>query len=139
VSASAPRGHPRLEIDDPLGRRVALIDKPVFQLGRRTESDVRSVEGDVSREHAKITLREDGAYILSDRGSRSGTFVNSERVTEHPLEHRDRIRLGRSASTEPVFLLGDATDSQGTHSSGIVGFKQPCHPRRRARSSTMSI
>jgi serine phosphatase RsbU (regulator of sigma subunit) len=125
VSADiAPGRRPRLEINDTLGRRVVVINKPVFQIGRRSESDLRSVGVDVSREHAEILLREDGAYILRDRGSRYGTFVNDEPVAEQPLNHRDRIRLGRSGSAELVFLLDDVADSPGAHTSGVVDFRQ---------------
>ena len=45
---------PRLEVNDGLGRRVVPIDKPSITIGRRTESDVRLVGSDVSREHADI-------------------------------------------------------------------------------------
>ena len=79
--------HPRLQVDDPLGRRVVVIDKPVFRIGRKSESDLRSVGTDVSREHAEIVRLDDGRFVLKDRGSRCGTFVNDEQVTERPLRH----------------------------------------------------
>jgi sigma-B regulation protein RsbU (phosphoserine phosphatase) len=115
---------PRLQIDDTLGRRVVVIDKPVFRIGRKSESDVRPVSVDVSREHAEIVRQDDGQFLLKDRGSRYGTFVNDEQVSERPLRHRDRIRLGRSGNAELVFLLEDATDSRGTRTSGIIDFRQ---------------
>jgi sigma-B regulation protein RsbU (phosphoserine phosphatase) len=115
---------PRLQIDDTLGRRVVVIDKPIFRIGRKSDSDVRPVSVDVSREHADITLRDDGKYVLKDRGSRYGTFVNEEQVTERVLKHRDRIRLGRSGNAELIFLLDDTTGSNVTHTSGIVDFRQ---------------
>ena len=31
----------RLQVNDPLGPRVVLIDKPVFRIGRKSESDLR--------------------------------------------------------------------------------------------------
>jgi serine phosphatase RsbU (regulator of sigma subunit)/pSer/pThr/pTyr-binding forkhead associated (FHA) protein len=124
VTAAAPDAAPRLQIDDTLGRRVVAIDKPVFRIGRKSESDLRPVGVDVSREHAEITLREDGKYVLKDRGSRYGTFVNDEQITEKPLKHRDRIRLGRSGSAELVFLRDDDSDSRRTHVSGMVDFRQ---------------
>jgi phosphoserine phosphatase RsbU/P len=114
---------PRLQVDDPLGRRIVVIDKPVFRIGRKSESDLRSVGTDVSREHAEIVQREDGRFVLKDRGSRCGTFVNDEQVTERPLRDRDRIRLGRSGSAELTFLLGEASDSQLGHTSGVVDFR----------------
>lgn len=93
----------RLEVNDGLGRRVILIDKPLLAIGRRSENDLRLVGSDVSRDHAEIAQVE-GAHVLRDRGSRYGTFVNGDQVTEHPLRHGDRIQFGRTSGTEVVFL-----------------------------------
>lgn len=113
-------GMPRLQVDDPLGRRVVVIDKPVFRIGRKTESDLQSSGTDVSREHAEIVRLDDGRFLLKDRGSRCGTFVNDEQVTERPLRHRDRIRLGRSGSVELIFLSNEIADSHVSHVSGVL-------------------
>ena len=114
---------PRLQVDDPLGRRIVPIDKPVFRIGRKSESDLRSVGTDVSREHAEIVRLDDGRFVLKDRGSRCGTFVNDEQVTERPLRHRDRIRLGRSGSAEMIFLADEFADTHASHVSGFVDFR----------------
>lgn len=94
---------PRLEVNDGLGRRVIPIDKPTLTIGRRTESDVRLVGSDVSREHAEL-VREGADIVLRDRGSRYGTFVNGEAVTEKHLSHGDRVQFGRTGGAEVVFL-----------------------------------
>ena len=96
----------RLEVTDALGRRVIQIDKPVFSVGRRSGNDLQLVGSDVSRDHAEIAL-DGGQYILRDRGSRYGTYVNGEAITEHSLKHGDLVRLGRSGGAELVFLLED--------------------------------
>jgi sigma-B regulation protein RsbU (phosphoserine phosphatase) len=114
---------PRLQVDDTLGRRIVAIDKPVFRIGRKSESDLRAVSTDVSREHAEIICGADGRFLLRDRGSRYGTFVNDEQVTERPLRHRDRIRLGRSGSAELTFLADNASDSLAGPSSIVIDFK----------------
>jgi len=89
----------RLQVTDSGGRRIVTLDKPVFLIGRRTAADLQLVNADVSREHAEIAS--DGLkYLLRDRGSRYGTFVNGEQVTERPLKHGDRIRLGRTDAVE---------------------------------------
>ncbi len=119
--ASTPQ--PRLQVDDPLGRRVVVIDKPLFRIGRKTASDLFAAGADVSREHAEIERQDDGRFVLKDRGSRCGTFVNGEQVTERPLSHRDRIRLGRSAGAEMVFLAHDEPDSRATHTSNVIDFR----------------
>ena len=67
----------RLHVTDPQGRRVVPVDKALFTIGRRTAADLQVVSTDVSREHAEIA-EDSGAYVLRDRGSRYGTFVNSE-------------------------------------------------------------
>ena len=104
----------RLQVTDPNGRRVVPLDKAVFIIGRRTAADLQLVNADVSREHAEIA-RDGVRFLLRDRGSRYGTFVNGEQVTERPLEHGDRIRLGRTDGIELVFM----TDGSTTHVSGL--------------------
>lgn len=113
----------RLEVTDALGRRVIQIDKPVFSIGRRSGNDLQLVGSDVSRDHAEIAT--DGErFVLRDRGSRYGTYVNGEAVTEHPLQHGDLVRLGRSGGAEMVFLHDDVTQSSASsdkHTTSAVG------------------
>ena len=110
---------PRLEVNDGLGRRLVAIDKPVLTIGRRTESDVRLVGSDVSREHAELAV-EDGKYLLRDRGSRYGTFVNGAPVTEHTLTHGDKVQFGRTGGAEVVFLTDAPPSASGTSSAGTA-------------------
>ena len=105
----------RLQVTDSAGRRIVSLDKPVFLIGRRTAADLQLQNADVSREHAEIA--NDGLkYLLRDRGSRYGTFVNGEQVTERALQHGDRIRLGRTDAIELVFMTDG---SSSTHISGL--------------------
>jgi len=97
----------RLHVTDSQGRRVVMLDRPVFLIGRRTSADLQIVSTDVSREHAEIA-QEDGRFLLRDRASRYGTFVNGEQVTERILQHGDRIRLGRTEAIELVFMTEGA-------------------------------
>lgn len=89
---------------------MVVIDKPVFTIGRRTAADLQVVSTDVSREHAEIA-RDANHFVLKDRGSRYGTFVNGEPVTERVLAHGDRIRLGRTDAVELVFVTEDTPAS----------------------------
>jgi serine phosphatase RsbU (regulator of sigma subunit)/pSer/pThr/pTyr-binding forkhead associated (FHA) protein len=97
----------RLEMNDGLGRKVIALDKPQITIGRRSENDIRLNGSDVSRDHAEIVESGDG-FVLRDRGSRYGTFVNDAQITEHRLVSGDRIQFGRAAGVEVVFLTGDA-------------------------------
>ena len=106
---------PRLEVNDALGRRMVTIEKVPFLIGRRVGSDLHLPSAEVSRDHAEI-IGTDDAYVLNDRGSRYGTFVNDQEVTKQALAHGDRIRLGRSGGAECVFLAqgADQPTERGT-------------------------
>jgi hypothetical protein len=110
----------RLEVTDALGRRVVPIDKGAFGIGRRETNDLRLAGSEVSRDHAEITS-ENGRFLLRDRNSRYGTFVNGEQVTERALAHGDRIRLGRSGGAEMVFLIAEAAPPPDKATTTAIG------------------
>src|SRR5438105_13279316 len=101
VAETPGTNHPRLIVTDALGRRIVPIDKPVFSLGRRSESDLRLPGADISRLHAEI-VREGDAFVLHDRQSTFGTFVNDEKIESRRLASGDRVRLGHSVDVEGV-------------------------------------
>lgn len=111
---------PRLDVSDRHGRRVVPVDRDPFTIGRRIGSDLHLTNGDVSRVHAEITAA-DGGFRLCDRGSRHGTFVNGEAVTERRLVHGDRVRLGRRDGAEFVFLSDDNATADGSPERAAVG------------------
>ncbi len=74
------------------GRQFALGSQPLT-LGRSDENDVVLSDEVASRAHAELR-HEDGVYVLEDRGSTNGTFVNGARVTAHQLEPGDQIAIG---------------------------------------------
>jgi phosphoserine phosphatase RsbU/P len=110
----------RLEVTDALGRRIVPIAKNAFGIGRRETNDLRLAGSEVSRDHAEIVAA-DGGFRIRDKQSRYGTYVNDEQVTEHPLTHGDRIRLGRSGGAELVFLLADAASNQDKATTTAIG------------------
>src|SRR4051812_39610117 len=101
---------PRLVVIDALGRRIVNIDKALFTIGRRSETDLRLPGADISRVHAEISV-ENGICIIRDKQSRFGTFVNGEKYSERVLAHGDQIRLGQAGDTEIVFFVDDEAPS----------------------------
>src|SRR4051812_33479773 len=101
---------PRLVVTDPMGRRIVTLDKPVFTIGRRTETDLRLPGADISRLHAEISI-ENGTCVLRDKESRFGTFVNGEKIAERVLAHADAIRFGQAGDTDIVFFINDEAPS----------------------------
>jgi serine phosphatase RsbU (regulator of sigma subunit) len=114
----------RLVVTDALGRRIVPIDKPLFSLGRRTETDLRLPGADISRVHAEISI-EDSGCVIRDKQSRFGTFVNGERTAERVLVHGDQIRLGQAGDTEIVFFSeGEAPSVEKSAISAATELRQ---------------
>jgi EAL domain-containing protein (putative c-di-GMP-specific phosphodiesterase class I) len=61
-------------------RRIALQPLP-FRVGRLPDLALPLASESVSKEHAELFLRESSLYVR-DLGSKNGTLVNNERVTE---------------------------------------------------------
>ncbi|HXG53791.1 MAG TPA: SpoIIE family protein phosphatase [Vicinamibacterales bacterium] len=119
-------GEARLEVTDALGRRVVPIANSPFEIGRRETNDLRLAGSEVSRDHANIQ-NEQETFVLRDRSSRYGTFVNGEQITERKLAHGDRVRLGRTGGAEMVFLIeaaGDATAIEKSTTTAIGDLRQ---------------
>jgi sigma-B regulation protein RsbU (phosphoserine phosphatase) len=124
LASARPMPEPRLQVQDSMGRRLVVISKPTFTIGRRSTSDLALMDSEVSREHAEIA-EVDGGYVVRDRGSRYGTFVNGMQIAaEHALVHGDRIRLGRSGGAEVRFLVAEEPLAGSDGGSSIAGFRQ---------------
>src|SRR5436190_22843959 len=111
----------RLEVTDALGRRLVPIGRELFGIGRRETNDLRLAGSEVSRDHAEIVTA-NGGFLVRDKQSRYGTFVNDEAITgDRTLAHGDRIRLGRSGGAELGFLLADSAPPQDTATTTAIG------------------
>ncbi|MFV0444571.1 MAG: diguanylate cyclase [Planctomycetaceae bacterium] len=76
-----------------LSEHLIALTSLLTTLGRDSECDIPLQDGYCSRQHAVIEVR-DGRHWLVDRGSRNGTQVNGENVTEQELHVGDQIRFG---------------------------------------------
>ncbi len=79
------------------GTRFAL-DKPNITLGRKSDNDIcMPLDPRISRFHAQLTRRDDGAWVLEDLDSINGTFVGQRRIHDPTvLRPNDRFRMGRT-------------------------------------------
>jgi FHA domain-containing protein len=91
----APPGR-YLSVEDGDQAKLIALDRPVTHVGRGLAADVRIEDNHVSRRHAIVAQRGDGARLLDDR-SFNGSYVNGRAVTVAPLADGDVIRLGRVA------------------------------------------
>ena len=80
-------------VDQSTGRRYAL--RPgITAIGRGGDNDIMLDAPSVSAHHAEIRY-ENGRYVLCDRGSTNGTFVNNRRISgPNMIRAGWRVRLG---------------------------------------------
>src|SRR6266700_5902220 len=88
------------------GKRFAIGSRPIT-FGRGDENDIVLTTPSASRVHAELR-REAGGYVLYDRDSTNGTWVNGGSVTFRQLQPGDQIMIG-----DEVFRF-EAADSQTT-------------------------
>jgi serine/threonine protein kinase len=87
-------------------------------IGRHPDNDiVLSNELTVSRHHAVVAV-EQGQYVLYDRDSANGTWVNDERIGRHVLAPGDRIQIWQS---QFVFnRIGESIPSPPSHQAPVT-------------------
>jgi len=73
----------------------------VIGIGRASDNDVIVDDEEVSRHHCQLKLQH-GAYSLTDLGSRNGTTINGEPISQAALGPGDVVRIG---STEIEFRI----------------------------------
>ena len=86
-------------------------------IGRDPENDITLHDPTVSRRHA-ILLFAGARWLIEDRGSANGTFVNGLRVpygSQHPLRHGDRISVGSASLVFSWPADGDDPDRTDSH------------------------
>jgi DNA-binding winged helix-turn-helix (wHTH) protein len=111
------RGHMSLAAGD---RRFPLTEG-VCVIGRAPESAIQIDAAGVSRQHARITVRDRQARI-EDLGSKNGTFVGGDPVTApRPLRDGDEIRIGPVALTFKIYSPTAPTETMPSR----------LHPRER--------
>jgi transcriptional regulator with GAF, ATPase, and Fis domain len=76
------------------GTRATFEGRPIG-IGTEPTATLRLKDEFVSRIHAEVSVGDHG-FLLSDLGSKNGTFLGENRVLQAYLERGDRIRVGHS-------------------------------------------
>lgn len=103
-----------IAISGPAAGQEIRITAKQFTIGRSGTSNLQLEGLLVSRRHALVAF-ENNRYVLYDRNSTNGTYVNARRVAQHILQSGDQIQIGPS-----VFLFQPA---------GKVSPTKPPRPR----------
>ncbi|MBI3995963.1 MAG: GGDEF domain-containing protein [Nitrospirae bacterium] len=70
------------------------LSKERMMIGRQREAEIFIDDTSISRRHAEVVQKTDGAVILHDLGSKNGTLCNDEKIREKALKDGDLIRVG---------------------------------------------
>jgi two-component system NtrC family sensor kinase len=71
------------------------LGEGLVHLGRGAQNEIRVPDTEVSRTHAEIHKAASG-YVITDRNSSNGTFVNGEQIKSRALCNGDQLLLGRT-------------------------------------------
>lgn len=117
--------------------RQINIAGPSTTLGRAADNRVCIDSDKVSRRHALIQWSGD-RYVLSDLGSRNGSWVNRERVVgSRPLANGDAIVLG-DCQLRFLYSTEMLPSSQALRLVTQAGELEPFATPRRAPALTLS-
>jgi pSer/pThr/pTyr-binding forkhead associated (FHA) protein len=112
-------------------RDGSVVERDITQnevaIGKGPQNDIILPDASVSGAHAVIRF-EDGAYKISDLGSRNGTSVNDARLGAEPraIQHGDLIKMGHCALTFRLKETGDTLSMpQRTLIMGVTGTPLP--------------
>jgi pSer/pThr/pTyr-binding forkhead associated (FHA) protein len=81
--------------DGPHKGVIYSLEGHVVSIGRDNEAQIQIMDQGVSRRHAEIFAVGE-MYFIRDLGSRNGTYVNEERISEELLREGDRVRIGQT-------------------------------------------
>ena len=84
----------RIESGEGQGRLVEVVGHE-FVIGRGQGADLELPDPTVSARHASLSVLDDATAVVTDLGSRNGTFVNGRQIYEPVLlEGGERLRFG---------------------------------------------
>ncbi|HEY8151479.1 MAG TPA: FHA domain-containing protein [Vicinamibacteria bacterium] len=75
------------------GAAAVEVSNDSTLVGRDATCDIVVSDGSVSRKHARLERRGD-TWTVVDQGSANGTFVDSQRIVESPLQSGQELRFG---------------------------------------------
>lgn len=79
-------------LNGPLAGQVMPLTKNSTLIGRASGCDIKIPSGSISKEHTRIEIFDD-KIIVSDAGSRNGTFLNGVQVRSSKAKSGDKIAV----------------------------------------------
>lgn len=120
--------------DEPLyGHRIELAER--VTIGRGPSNDIVLDNDAASRRHCRIERDEEG-WVVSDEGSKNGTFVGDAEIRRVRLKPGDKLHVGTAILK---YLAGDDLELQFIETAHRMAIQDPLTelPNRRALDQAM--
>ncbi|MDX2305096.1 MAG: ATP-binding cassette domain-containing protein [Microscillaceae bacterium] len=92
-----------------------LLEKDQILIGRQ-DCDITLANLTISRKHTSISRQSDGKYLVTDLGSKNGTFINGQPInTPTLITDKDLIQIGKyefNLSSTPLTEVEAQTSSE---------------------------
>jgi pSer/pThr/pTyr-binding forkhead associated (FHA) protein len=110
-----------------INKQMIPLTKPITTLGRQFGNDIVFQEEFLSRFHAEIILEND-KYVLLDKNSTSGTFVNGRKIDRCALNSGDLIALANIyimfVNNNPKIAGKSMGTTQSLRQNGLLGLEK---------------
>jgi sigma-B regulation protein RsbU (phosphoserine phosphatase) len=112
-------------------QKLVSSQKKTLHIGRLPESEIYVDEPVVSRRHAEI-FRSESAYFVKDTGSRNGTTVNGDRISQPTrLAPGDVVGVGNSRIVfEPSESVSFLKDRGAAEPTSAISLSAPAKPKQ---------
>ena len=70
------------------------VTTSTWRIGRSQDNEMTIDDSSISRRHAEINRDSNGQFIIYDRGSTNGVFINNKKITKKILSEGDIIEIG---------------------------------------------
>jgi CRP/FNR family transcriptional regulator, cyclic AMP receptor protein len=102
VAALEELPRPALVFVNGAEQRKITVERVPYSIGRNDDKDLVITDARVSRDHAVIQA-EGTDYVIQDRGSKQGTYVNGAKIERQKLNSNDRIEFGVKGGPYLIF------------------------------------
>jgi hypothetical protein len=126
-------------LNGPLAGQIVPLTKHSTVLGRSPSSDIKIASGNISKEHTRIEVFDD-KVIITDAGSRNGTFVNGVQVRSSKAKSGDKVAMHdiffevqkvpdswAQRFAQPMQLYGQPAQHHPPQYHGNAAFQQQPH------------
>ena len=75
-----------------------------YKIGRNNTNDIMLSSMDVSGLHAIVTQLSSNVFLIEDKNSTNGTFLNGQRIKRTTFTKKDKIHIAKTPLDNSIFI-----------------------------------